>query len=105
MNNLFNIDVLEICLLNIPKGKNTVKIKPEDILNQLNQNKINDKKRTISNIQKAIKIIFPIYKNRKTNTKTFKISRRAANDFLKRNEILLRPVEHAEESIFSNALK
>ena len=105
MNNLFNIDVLEICFLNIPKGKNTAKIKPGDILNQLNQNKVNGKKRTISNIRKAIKIIFPIYKNCKTNTKTFKISRRAAYDFLKRNEILLRPAEHAEESIFSNALK
>lgn len=103
MNNLFNIDVLEICLLNIPKGKNAVKIKPEDILNQLNKNKINGKKHTISNIQKAMRIIFPIYKNLKTNTKAFKISRRAANDFLKINEILLRPVEHAEESIFSNA--
>ncbi len=99
MNSLFYLDIIEICMQNINEGENVGKIKPTTILNELNKVKWDGQKYSISNVKKALKTIFPIYKNKRLRTKTFKISRQEAEKFLKRQGILLRPSEHARESI------
>ncbi|MCK5225911.1 MAG: hypothetical protein KAQ89_04270 [Planctomycetes bacterium] len=103
MIKLLYLDVIEICLVNIPKGKTTGKIKPAIILEQLSIRAM--RKCTIDEIYKLIKEVFPVYKNKRQNTKCFKISQSRANDFISSKRLLSRPIEHARWSYFYKEVK
>jgi len=101
MNNMFCLDVIEICLLNLPENESVSEIKPKTILTQLNRLNWDKRKHSELDVRKILKEVFPIHKNRDRNTKSFKISRSAVEEFLKSHSILLRPIEHARESMCS----
>ncbi len=105
MITLLYLDVLEVCLLNIPKGKITVKIKPATIIKQLEMSTIGIRKCTINKIRMILKTIFPIYKNKRRHTKCFKIKRSLAREYIVENDLLLRPIEHARRSYFQQEVK
>lgn len=98
MNRLFQLDVMEVCLLNIPEGKETATITPETISSQVKERSCREKTRTLADIKAVLREVFPIYKNNRANAKTFKISRPVLEEYLRTHGLLLRPVKDAGAS-------
>ena len=105
MITLLYLDVIEICLLNMPDGKTVGKIKPAIIVEQLRLSTRGVRKSTINKTRMILKDIFPIYKNMRQHTKCFKINQSIAYDFLIENGLLLRDVEHARWSYLQQEVK
>ena len=105
MITLLYLDVLEVCLLNIPKDKTTVKIKPATIIKQLEMSASGTRKSTINKIRMILKTIFPIYKNKRKHTKCFKVKLNLAREYIVENDLLLRPIEHARRSYLQQEVK
>jgi hypothetical protein len=98
MKTLSYLDVIEICLVNIPEGQTTGTIKPAIIFGQMGFPISSLKKPSIGKIRMILKKVFPIYKNKRRNTKCFKIRQSEAYNFIIKNGLLLRPIEHARWS-------
>ena len=99
MITLLYLDVIEICLLNIPEGTTTAKIKPATVVEQLKLLTRGTRKSTVPHISKILRITFPLHKNNRRHTNSFKISQSAADLFVMENGLLLRSVEHAKWSM------
>ena len=83
-------NILDVCWNNIPDGKSTVMMKSSTILQQLKKHKLDDYQNlTISDVEKVLRVLFPIYKNRRRRTQIFKINLRSIEKALKRYNLVL----------------
>jgi len=98
---MFYLDILELCLLNIPKGRSVCKLKPLTVLRQLQSVRPSEHREySVQDVEEAIRVMLPIFKNRRRRTRVFKITRRAGEKFLEEHGLALRPLEHARECLW-----
>ena len=106
MRRLLMLDIVEATLLNVEGPRSTARVRAGSILRQLQQY---DPARyggyQCSDIEAAIRAIYPIYKNRRRRTKRLKISEKTAIEFLDMNRLGLRPRQDAQDSLLGKAVR
>jgi hypothetical protein len=89
------LDVAEVALIRLTSNSSVCFVHIDDIYEDiLAGNGVCKIRATKNDIRNVLKIIFPIYKNKRKNTQLFKISSHAAYESCRKMHMKLRPLPH-----------
>jgi hypothetical protein len=102
---LIDLDLLEACVLGIPDGKSSGRVRPVEVVSSLKRSNPGFYDMTTNEVSRAIKRLFPIHKNPRCRTKVFKVATKSIDRYLDHHKMCLRPRSEAAATRIGKATR